>query len=448
MRRPFFPSGLGMASAMAISTSLMPAMAVEAINSYGVPYDQVIDGRAYLFGNWGGLRRRLQDEGVTFNVAVGDEMAHNFTGGSRHLTRNTTQSVFSSHLDLGRLIDWQGASAQITVTNRTGRNLGSDAQIGNNQLIQEVYGAGMSWRLTHFWLQQQLVDGRLSLQAGRTQVNAYFGHQDCDFENLTFCGPQATNMLRYWTGWPASVWGFRARWNLTANTYLMSGVYQDNPTLQSDDYIIHRGMFPDNPGGTLGALFPLEYGWTPRVRELPGSYQLGAWYDNAHGQDLVQNNLGKSLASAGGVPRRRLQYGGYLAFKQQLTGDANGCGLTAFLNYTQADHATAQTDRQFSMGLQYHGIGRRTGDSVGLAFGATHTSNYYARYARLYNQLHPEVKALAVGGGYEKVTEAYYSWAPLTFLYIRPNIQYIVDPGGTRANANAFVFGIKSLLVF
>ena len=40
----------------------------------------------YLLGDWGGLRTRLADQGVTFNLGYGSELAHNFSGGTEHLT--------------------------------------------------------------------------------------------------------------------------------------------------------------------------------------------------------------------------------------------------------------------------------------------------------------------------------------------------------------------------
>ena len=41
-----------------------------------------------------------------------------------------------------------------------------------------------------------------------------------------------------------------------------------------------------------------------------------------------------------------------------------------------------------------------------------------------------------------------YSWSPIASLYLRPNLQYVVHPGGTPAHPNAFVFGLKSAISF
>lgn len=44
--------------------------------------------------------------------------------------------------------------------------------------------------------------------------------------------------------------------------------------------------------------------------------------------------------------------------------------------------------------------------------------------------------------------EFYYTWRPLAGLQVRPNILYVLNPGGTTANPNALVFGLKTVANF
>jgi porin len=46
------------------------------------------------------------------------------------------------------------------------------------------------------------------------------------------------------------------------------------------------------------------------------------------------------------------------------------------------------------------------------------------------------------------VFEFYYAYRPLAGLRVRPNIQYVLDPGGTSKNSNALVFGLKTVANF
>ena len=70
----------------------------------------------------------------------------------------------------------------------------------------------------------------------------------------------------------------------------------------------------------------------------------------------------------------------------------------------------------------------------------------YADYVRQQDQrLGTSTK---VGDGYEYVAEAYYSWSPIPSIYLRPNLQYIRHPGGTSANHDAFIVGLKTGITF
>lgn len=225
----------------------------------------------YLLGDWGGLRTRLADQGVTFNLGYGSEVAHNFSGGTDHLTRYTDQWVMGTTLDLNKLWGWKGGTFQATVTDRNGRNLGSDANIGNNMLIQEVYGRGQTWHLTQFWLNQKLLDDRLEIKAGRVTVGEDFFSFSCDFQNLTFCGSQPGNLVgSYWVNWPTSQWGTRIKYHTSQETYAQIGVYQVNPNYVNDSWASHNGWKLNNPSGTTGALIPLEFGWLPNLGGRPG----------------------------------------------------------------------------------------------------------------------------------------------------------------------------------
>ena len=50
--------------------------------------------------------------------------------------------------------------------------------------------------------------------------------------------------------------------------------------------------------------------------------------------------------------------------------------------------------------------------------------------------------------GNEYSMEFYYTYRPLAGLQVRPNIQYVIDPGGTNTNSNAWVFGLKTVANF
>ncbi|HEY8682955.1 MAG TPA: carbohydrate porin [Rhodanobacter sp.] len=402
----------------------------------------------YLLGDWNGARTDLADQGVTFNLGYGSEAAHNVTGGTAQLTRYTDQWVFGAGFDLDKLWGWHGAAFQITVTDRNGRNLGADAHIGNNQLIQEVYGRGQTWHLSQLWLKQGFFSGKLTWKIGRATVGEDFAAFSCDFENLTFCGAQPGNLVgNYWVNWPTSLWATLFKLDTSKQSYVQIGAYQVNPNYVDDSYARHKGLLPDFPGGTTGALIPLEFGWTPNVDGRPGSYKFGVWYNTSKGADLYYDLHHDPAGETGLAPLQRDgQYGGYINFQQQVSGDAGSRGASLFLNISQADRATAATDRQITLGIEYKGPFDRPADLLGFAVGATANNRRYAAYIEQNNARTGQ--DVIVGDGNEYVGELFYSWSPIRSVFLRPNLQYILHPGGTSRNSDAFVLGLKTGFAF
>ncbi|RYE99689.1 MAG: porin, partial [Oxalobacteraceae bacterium] len=214
------------------------------------------------------------------------------------------------------------------------------------------------------------------------------------------------------------------------------------------DHAVHQGLYPNNPRGTTGALVPVEFGWLPSVKGLPGSYKFGVWYNTSDSADLMLDLDRRPLGTTDvGALQRSGAYGGYINFQQQVTGTAGGRGITVFLNASQADKFTAATDSQVALGMERKGVGERARDMVGLAVGATHGNGRYAGYQRQHNRIYPNA-TLVVSDGYEVAAEVFYSWSPLPSLSVRPNLQFIKHPGGSAQNADAVVLGLKTLVAF
>lgn len=402
----------------------------------------------YLLGDWGGLRTRLEERGLAFNFGYGSQVAHNFSGGTDRLTRYADQWLFQATADAQKLWGWKGATLQATVTDRNGRNLGADARIGNSMLLQEIYGRGQTWHLTQLWLNQQLFDGRLQIKLGRLTVGEDFASFSCEFQNLSFCGSQPGNLVgSYWVNWPTSQWAARVKYQATREAYVQLGVYQVNPRYIDDAYARRSGWKLDNPSGSTGALVPVEFGWQPVLGGRPGSYKVGGWYDSSRGADLYEDTHRRPRGMTGGEPLMHSgRYGAYLSFQQQVTGTSEGRGATVFFNAAMADRRTSALDRQFTLGVIYKGPFGRSADAIGFAVGATHSNRRRADFVR-ENNARTGQKEIA-GGGNEYAAELYYNWAPVPGLQVRPNLQYVMHPGGTSANRNAWVAGLKTTIAF
>jgi porin len=198
-------------------------------------------------------------------------------------------------------------------------------------------------------------------------------------------------------------------------------------------------------------MYPVELGWLPNFGgNLPGSYKFGAWYSTAHADDVAFDINGNPQKLTN-LPFRRDKglYGYYINFLQQLTrnGSSNAQGgLRMFLNAVVTDQQTQLLDRQIALGIAYLGLGDwRPNDEIAFAIGANHANSRLAESQILINDLGKGPVAVQRT---EYVMEWYYGVAAATGVIFRPNLQYIITPGGTGLNKNAVVVGMKTLFSF
>jgi porin len=87
----------------------------------------------------------------------------------------------------------------------------------------------------------------------------------------------------------------------------------------------------------------------------------------------------------------------------------------------------------------------RREDDIGFAVGTTHVNSRVAWSEELQNLA--GLGPVAVQSN-EYSLEFYYTYRPFAGLQVRPNIQYVINPGGTTSNPNALVFGLKTVANF
>jgi porin len=399
-------------------------------------------GIPWLLGDWNGVRTNLRSAGVDFQFGYVGETAGNAAGGVRRQMAYADQWAAGATLDLGRLGAIRDATVQVTFTDRNGSNLSDDAGLGTLQEVQEIYGRGQTARLTRFWYNQKFADGLVEWKIGRMPFSEDFAAFACDFQNLTFCGAPAGNIVTsYIYNWPISQWATRLKFNFADIGYFQFAAFDQNPKYLG----LQQALLPVFFAGSTGVLVPAEFAWLPRFGGLQGSYKFGGWYDTSLAADALRtDNGGAALAQTSG------RYGAYINFLQQVTytDAANGGGgcLSLFFNATAADRRTAVVDAQFAGGLMYTGLfATRPNDDIGVAVGKTHVNSRVSWF---------EMSQYLAGSGpaptrrSEYAFEAYYTWRPRSGLEIRPNIQYVIGSGGVAPGADALVFGLKTVANF
>lgn len=391
-----------------------------------------------MAGDLLGLRPRLADAGISLSGHYVAEVAGNFRGGARRDVTEAGEFGIGLEFDMERIAGTDG-TFQACVTYRHGPQLDAKAGLGTLQEVQEIYGRGRTWRLTQFWYEQRFANGAVAIKAGRTAPSEDFSAFSCTFQNLSFCGSQPGNIVTdYWYNWPVSQWGLRVR-TAHRGAYAQIGVYEVNPRNLDRSFAIGRFK------GATGALVPAELGLkrgadgSGRV----GSYKVGGWISTADAPDLLLDAGYQPRVLTGAVPLQRgSAYGAWLAAEQQISGRSVGgashSGVVLFLNALVADRRTSRIDNQIVAGLFVRDfIPGIAGDMLGFGIARTHVNNRFERSERL------------AGGkplGAEYAFELFLGFRPASWLDLRPNLQWIHQPGGRRDVRAVGVAGLKAVL--
>lgn len=379
----------------------------------------------WMLGDWNGQRTELQQKGYDFSFGYTGEMATLLDAkkSSGHGTEYADQFAFGAHLDLEKIAGWKDTEAQITVTERNGRNLSNTSEALSGQLssAQEVWGRGQTWRLTDFWIKKKFLDQKLDVKVGRFGEGEDFNSFDCDFQNLALCGSQVGNWVGdQWYNWPVSQWATRVKYNITPEVYAQVGAYEYNP-----ENLARGKGFSFRTDGSKGAMIPAEVVWTPKLgsEKLSGEYRAGYYYSTADA-DVIGSQ----------TDEKGHHHGGWIVAKQQLTahnGDASR-GLSGFVNVTVHDKKTNEKSDMQNIGLVYKGaMDSRPKDEI--AFGIARV----AMNDRLEGDRNQEIDA-----------EIYYGLHATNWLTIRPNVQYVRHVGAYKNGENAWVGGIKFSTAF
>jgi hypothetical protein len=224
----------------------------------------------WMLGDWGGLRTRLYEKGIDFQFGYADEFGTNTQGDVKRWAGYADQSQAGATFNLERLFGVKDAIFQVTFTERTGRNLVTDAQLNTLQLVQEVWGRGQTARLTQFWYDQHYLNDFISLKAGRMPVGGDFAAFGCDYQNLTFCGANIGNLFgNYIFNWPISQWAARIKFNFNGFGYFQVGAYDQN-----QQYLGYRGACSSVLQGFQRRHAAGRIGLAPQIRQWGAAGQL------------------------------------------------------------------------------------------------------------------------------------------------------------------------------
>ncbi len=372
-----------------------------------------------MTGDWGGFRNDLEQAGVTLSLEYYADFLANPVGGLEQSSAYSAGLYGTVELDFETLFGLTGTSLYIGGVWDSGRNLSGDA-IGNLFAVSNNFN-GRSLRLVQAYLEQELWDGVVEVAVGRLSTGDDFAASDLYGYYVSAAvnsNPLSLNEnVSAFTVAPFAEWGARVTVEPDEQFYFSLGGYLANPDIEDLDasgvdlgFNLDQGVLAI---GEVGLHDPLG-GF---AADLPGRVAFGGYFDSGSFERLDN-----------GDRQEKGNYGFYLTAEQSLYREAANSdqGLVAWSAFTFAPDAAINT-LPFAAygGAVYLGLlPQRSDDATAVAF-------YYGSFS---NHLEDQ--------SYELVFEANHRFHLAPWLYLTPDMQYVVNPGGGGI-PNALVVGME-----
>ena len=138
--------------------STVPAWAQNALPGDPPASSAGLLSRNYLLGDWGGLRSRLEEKGITFDLFYITDLQANPSGGLEQTRAGWERFRGTVDINFDRMISWQGLSFHATGLWQSGANLGG--KIGTLANPSDLVSQHTT-RLDSFWVQQVFLSNKI-----------------------------------------------------------------------------------------------------------------------------------------------------------------------------------------------------------------------------------------------------------------------------------------------
>ena len=392
-----------------------------------------------LSGDWGGLRGSLAERGVTLELVDTSDVMAVVSGGVDRGSEYLTDLDLMLTLETEPLLGWKGGTVFLYGIGLMSSGSPSE-NAGDTQTLDNI-DAPEEWRLYEAWIQQELLDGRMSLLAGLYDVAGEFDVVESAslFLNSSFgTGKDLSQSGRNGPSiFPVTSLGVRLEARPIPEAYLRLAVLDGVPgdpddsrsgkgylSLRSDD-----GLFAiAELGGVTGGA---AEGDTPDTK-----LACGGWYYSA------KSDRTRGFEDDGDPRQRRGNFGVYLLGERQIYREpgAPERGLSLLARVGYADPGLNEVGAYVGGGAVYTGLFReRPEDRLGLGVAAAFAGHEFERAS--------EADGSAVKDA-EVAIELRHRMQLAPWLSVQPDLQYIVNPGFDAHLDDALVLGARAELAF
>ena len=397
---------------------------------------------SYLLGDWGGVRTDLWEAGFEPTLLLITDPYGNPVGGREQ--GFTTYNLLCADLgvDAGRAAGLRGGRFDIGFSWNFGNQLSQDV-VGNVFPIQSADVAPPGTRLTNLSWTQDLLDGAVSVRAGRFSIDALYGQEFAGsnyFRAFTSVAFNAIPFSLFYNapgpfGYPATTWGARVKVQPNDTLCLMGGIFNGDPEVDEAD---QHGLDFSMDGPPLGiAEIGLRSNQAPGDTGLPGNLKFGGY------------TLGGEVEEYGSTEESSGRYGFYVVADQVLMrfgGVAEGRQLGVFGSVVIAPDQTVSPMPYSAFGglVAYGPMASRPKDflALGVAYGGFSSDLRQAQ--RIEQFTDPSVLPQL----FEMTIEASYGIQVQPGLVLQPGMQVIVNPGGSPDVDTAIAAGVNAVIRF
>ncbi len=377
----------------------------------------------HLTDDWFGARPWLDDHGVVFEASITADWSSNWHGG-----QNTNGSsfrhlfLFDVTLDTERLFGLPGGTAFIDFQNHNGEDGSGDT--GDFQAYSNIDSDGRT-EIAELWYEHVFLEGMLRVKVGKVEANAEFAYTDNGGEFLNSSmgfSPTIFVLPTYPDPSMAVVVFVYPTDQLYAGLGLFDGAAVEGVTTGT------RGpsTFFESSPADMFVIGEAGVKWECGDDGLPGRFGFGGWGHNGSFDRFDGSGTESGTA------------GFYLLFDQTVfledpADEDNEQGVGVFVQFGWADADVSEAQIHLGAGVNWIGpIPTRDDDATGLGVtlvkftddaGAGFTDDYETAY------------------------EVFYKAQIMPWLAVKPDIQYIINPGGAGLK-DALVGTVRVELVF
>jgi porin len=430
------------ATLLAAGLSANPSLDASAQDvSTGVPEASIAASLPPELADPGGVRRHLARDGITYGANYIGEYFGVASGGLNRDGHYDGRLELWLDADLKRLIGWNGLTFHVNMYQIHGSSISAES-VGSLMPVSFIE-ATPATRLFEIYLEQSLMDGKVTIRAGQLAADSEFILSDgaAAFINGTWGWPSITaaDLPNGGPAYPLPTPGLRVAVTPEDHYGVMAAVYNGDvvdhcPPDADPQRCNDHGL--DFPFGD-GALIMAEgfYKFNQGEGRLPGTVKVGGW---VHTGDV------EKLANPGLIEGNN--HGIYAIWDQMVARlDGEGRNVAIFARVIGAPDDVNEIDFYAEGGLTITGpFAGRPSDLFGIGFAYTGLSDGAKTADRN--------DGLAVVRDYEALLEVSYQAIIVPGFAIQPDLQYFWNPGGKVTDDggdvvdHALVLGLRSTL--